>query len=287
MQDFRMDVEELRQTLDQDLEKGLKPLMVMASAGTTEAGVVDPLEAIGRVAQAYGAWYHIDAAYGGFFLLTDYGKEKLKGIEKADSVVIDPHKGMFLPYGSGAVLVKDQNLLYNSLHYFANYMQDAVPERHEQSPADLSIELSRHFRGMRMWLPLKLLGLKPFKAALEEKLWLARYFYHEIAGWPNMELGPFPELSVSFFRYLPDGGDTDAFNQALVQLIQKDGRVFFSSTTLDGVFYLRLAVLNLPHPSGSDQSCPGDFEAKNSAAYSYCLGLFLRLVSTNCCFLPL
>jgi len=244
MKEFRMDTKALQEMLATDQQLGLKPFMVMASAGTTEAGVVDPLDKIAEIAHQHGAWYHVDAAYGGFFLLTTYGKEKLTGIDQADSVVIDPHKGMFLPYGSGAVLVKDQNLLYNSMHYFANYMQDAVPEQHQQSPADLSIELSRHFRGMRMWLPLKLLGVKPFRAALEEKLWLARYFYQEISTWPNMELGPFPELSVSFFRYLPTKGNTDQFNEQLVQLIQKDGRVFFSSTTLDGIFYLRLAVLN-------------------------------------------
>ncbi|MDH3709313.1 MAG: aminotransferase class V-fold PLP-dependent enzyme [Cyclobacteriaceae bacterium] len=247
MIDFRMNVEQLAKLVNNDLQKGLKPFMVMASAGTTEAGVVDPLEDIADVALENNIWYHIDAAYGGFFLLTDYGKKVLKGIEKADSVIIDPHKGMFLPYGSGAVLVKDQLKLYHSQHYFANYMQDAIPAVDEMSPADLSPELSRHFRGMRMWLPLRLFGVGPFRAALEEKLWLARYFYERLVETGLFEVGPSPELSVTFFRYVPpegSEGSIDEFNQRLVELIKSDGRVFFSSTTLNGKFYLRLAVLN-------------------------------------------
>ena len=244
MVDYRMDVTQLEELIEQDLQEGLQPFMIMASAGTTEAGVVDPLHDIAQVAQSKGLWYHVDAAYGGAFLLTDYGKEVLKGIEQADSVIIDPHKGMFLPYGSGAVLVKDQMKLYHSHHYFANYMQDAVPAPDEMSPADLSPELSRHFRGMRMWLPLRLFGVAPFRAALQEKLWLARYFYQQLQEIAHMELGPPPELSVTFFRYIPEGGDVDSFNRQLVELIKEDGRVFFSSTTLDGKFYLRLAILN-------------------------------------------
>ena len=244
MVDFRMDVGELAYLIQKDGDQGLNPFMVMASAGTTEAGVVDPLQDIATVAQENGLWYHVDAAYGGAFLLTDYGKEVLSGIEKADSVIIDPHKGMFLPYGSGAVLVKDQMKLFHSHHYFANYMQDAIPAPDEMSPADLSPELSRHFRGMRMWLPLRLFGIAPFRAALQEKLGLARYFYQRLQEIEHMEVGPPPELSVTFFRYIPTNGEPDGFNRQLVELIKDDGRVFFSSTTLDGKFYLRLAILN-------------------------------------------
>lgn len=244
MSEFKMDSHSLREVISEDLANGLKPFMVMASAGTTEAGVVDPLLEIGKIAREFNLWYHIDAAYGGFFLLTDYGKQVLKGINQADSVIIDPHKGLFLPYGSGALLVKNAAKLYQSQHYFANYMQDAIHSSPETSPADLSPELSRHFRGMRMWVPLRLFGVAPFRAALEEKLWLARYFYIRLSQENDFELGPYPELSVTFFRYKPPWGHWDAINRKLINAIQEDGRVFFSSTTLNGKFYLRLAVLN-------------------------------------------
>lgn len=112
------------------------------------------------------------------------------------------------------------------------------------SPADLSLELTRPFRGLRFWLPLKLFGLAPFRAALAEKIWLARYFYEQLEKTPGWELGPYPDLSVVTFRYLPDRGDVDQFNKRLVEAVQADGRVFISSTQIDGKFILRLAILH-------------------------------------------
>ncbi|MGP8214678.1 MAG: pyridoxal phosphate-dependent decarboxylase family protein [Bacteroidia bacterium] len=240
---YRIIPAELEKLIIADKEKGLIPFMVIASAGTTDTGSVDPLEEIGKVANSLGLWYHIDAAYGGYFLLTDYGKKKLRGIELSDSFAIDPHKGLFLPYGLGMIVVKNKEALYNSHYYRANYMQDALTADEEVSPADLSPELTKHFRGLRLWLPLKLLGLKPFRACLEEKLLLARYFYDEIQKL-GFETGPYPDLSVVTYRYISKKHDANAFNKRLMEEIQIDGRVFISSTSLEGRFMLRLAVLS-------------------------------------------
>jgi glutamate/tyrosine decarboxylase-like PLP-dependent enzyme len=168
----------------------------------------------------------------------------MKGIEKSDSVTIDPHKGLFLPYGSGALLVKDGQQLYASQHMTANYLQDTLKATEEPSPADLSPELSKPFRGLRMWLPLQLFGIRPFRAALEEKLLLTRYFYDQVQEIDGIEVGPEPELSVAFFRYVPSSGDANKFNKKIVNEIHRDGRVFISSTHIDDTIYLRLAVLN-------------------------------------------
>jgi aromatic-L-amino-acid/L-tryptophan decarboxylase len=243
-QHYRMIPEALEEMILEDKAAGLKPFMVIASAGTTDAGAVDPLEELGIIAKNYRLWYHVDAAYGGFFLLTDHGKKIMKGIELSDSVVMDPHKGLFLPYGLGVVLVKDVQALKTAHHYQANYMQDAGQSTDELSPADLSPELTKHFRGLRLWLPLKLHGLKPFRAALDEKLLLARYFYEEIQKIPGFVAGPYPELSVVTYRYIPEYGDADDYNKRIVDAVQHDGRVFISSTLLDGHFTLRLAVLS-------------------------------------------
>lgn len=240
---FRMDTYALEKQIEADRLAGLKPFMVIGSAGTTDVGAVDPLEAIAQIAQKYKLWFHVDAAYGGFFLLTQLGQSIIKGIEQADSVVIDPHKGLFLPYGSGVVLVKHLKKLYESQHTTANYMQDTY-DVDEYSPADLSPELSRHFRGLRMWLPLKLLGVTPFKAALEEKIHLCRYFYQALQQLEGFELGPYPELSITFFRYTATQEDLNLFNQKLALAIQQDGRVFLSSTLIDNQYYLRMAILN-------------------------------------------
>ena len=240
---YRMHSEALEQAIVQDKAAGLNPWIVIASAGTTDTGAVDPMREIGQIARQYGLWYHIDGAYGAFFILCDAGKQILQGMEDSDSLVLDPHKGLFLPYGTGAVLVKDRQKLLDSHYYMPNYLQDTKDTVDELSPADLSPELTKHFRGLRLWLPLKLAGLAPFRACLAEKIELARYFYEKIQHIDGFEVGPFPDLSVVTYRYIPKRGDANLFNQKLVQEIHKDGRVFLSSTMLDGTFILRLAVL--------------------------------------------
>jgi glutamate/tyrosine decarboxylase-like PLP-dependent enzyme len=240
----RMQAPALASMLQADRAAGLNPWLVVASAGTTDTGAVDPLPEIAETARAAGAWLHLDAAYGGFFRLCEEGREVLQGMELADSIVMDPHKGLFLPYGSGAVLVRDVHQLAGAHSYQADYMQDARADGAGYSPADLSAELSRPFRGLRLWLPLKLFGLQPFRAALAEKIWLARYFHQRLAALPRFEVGPRPDLSVVTYRYLPRTGDADAFNRRLLQGVLEDGRVFISSTRIAGRFTLRLAVLH-------------------------------------------
>ncbi len=244
----RMDVAGLNQMIDSDRNQGLKPWMIVASAGTTDTGAVDPIPEIARVAKQHDLWFHVDAAYGGFFLLCEEGRERLQGLDQADSIVMDPHKGLGLPYGSGAVLIKNKQLLAESNTYHADYMQDAKhADNHPEaaySPADFSLELTRPFRGPRMWLPLKLFGLKPFRACLAEKIWLARYFHQKLSRVDGFETGPYPDLSIVTYRYLPKRGDADAFNKRLLDAVLEDGRVFISSTRIDGRFTLRLAILN-------------------------------------------
>ena len=241
---YRMDVGALSAMVQADCDQGLRPWLIVASAGTTDLGAVDPVEELARVAEEYGLWLHLDAAYGGFFLLCEEGRSILGQMGLADSIVMDPHKGLFLPYGSGALLVRNVHDLARAHGYEANYMLDAREASQEYSPADLSAELSRPFRGMRLWLPLKLFGLAPFRAALSEKIWLARYFHQRISDMPGFEAGPRPDLSVVTYRYVPEHGDADAFNRRLLQEVLSDGKVFISSTRLNGRFVLRLAVLH-------------------------------------------
>lgn len=240
----RMNTTELAGMVKADRDHGLQPFMVVGSAGTTDTGAIDPLVEIAEVARRHGLWFHLDAAYGGFFLLCAAGRDALQGVELADSIVMDPHKGLFLPYGSGAVIVKDVRLLARAHAYQADYMQDAKHPGEHYSPAELSAELSRPFRGLRLWLPLRLFGLQPFRAALAEKMGLARYFHRQLGQRDGWEVGPAPDLSVVTYRYLPRHGDADAFNRSILQAVHNDGRVFITSTQLDGRYTLRLAVLN-------------------------------------------
>ena len=240
----RMDPRALQEIIALDRAQGLRPWLVLAAAGSTDVGAIDPLEQIGRVAKAERLWFHIDAAYGGFFVLCPQVRERLRGLALSDSLVMDPHKSLFLPYGLGAVLVRDGVTLARAHEYRADYMQDAVADtRAADSPADLSPELSKHFRGPRLWLPLLLHGIAPFRACLEEKLLLTRYFHERVRAL-GFEVGPEPELTVSTYRWVPKHGDADAFNAALVRAIHRDGRVFVSSTRIGGNNFLRLAVLH-------------------------------------------
>ena len=239
---FRMVSAELEKHIEEDIVAGLNPFMVVASAGTTDVGAIDPLREIGSIAKEHGLWYHVDAAYGGFFILTKDGREKLQGIELSDSLIIDPHKGLFLPYGLGVVLVKNVEDLKRSFRFDAHYMQDAFAGPDELSPAELSPELTKHFRGLRLWLPLKLHGIAPFRACLEEKLMLAQYFYEEVQK-IGFECRLVPELSVVVYRFVPTLGDPNEFNRRLLEAVVADGRIFISSTVLDGDYMLRFACL--------------------------------------------
>jgi aromatic-L-amino-acid/L-tryptophan decarboxylase len=240
---WRMRPDSLEAMIEADVAAGLRPWLVVATAGTTDTGAVDPLAAIGEVAEAHGVWLAVDAAYGGFFLLTEHGRRVLAGIEASESVVMDPHKGLFLPFGSGALLVRDERRLADAHRYGASYLSDARDADGVFSASDVSVELSRPFRGPRLWLPLKLFGLAAFRAALDEKLLLARYFHRRLRELPGWVPGPEPDLSVVTFHHQPARGDPDDFNRRLLQAVYGDGRAVISATEIDGVYTLRLAVL--------------------------------------------
>ena len=241
--DFRMDPKALAEAIVADKKSGLHPWLIIAAAGTTNTGAVDPLADIRDIASEHRLWFHVDGAYGGLFALCPEGKKILQGIHTADSMVLDPHKALFLPYGTGAVLVKERQNLYAAFNAQAEYIQNIIDDVDELSPADLSPELTKHFRGLRLWLALKVIGVSAFRAALSEKIHLARYFYEKIKETDGFEPGPYPDLSVVTYRYLPKQGDADDFNRKLVEAIQQDGRIFISSTRIDGKLVLRNAVL--------------------------------------------
>ncbi len=238
---YRMDVQKLHDQIIADKTRGLFPTLIIGSLGSTDTGAVDSISDIADIAAEEGLWLHVDAAYGGFFQLVPDLRHLFTGVERSDSYCLDPHKGLFLPYGTGTVLIKNGEYLHASHWYKASYMQDA-PRWGEFSPADLSPELTKHFRGLRMWLPLQLFGLAPFRDALKEKWMLAQYFYEKIRD-AGFETGPRPQLSVVTYRFSDGIENPNDFNLSLLHAIHEDGRIFISSTTIDGVIWLRLAVL--------------------------------------------
>jgi aromatic-L-amino-acid decarboxylase len=227
-----------------DREKGLKPFLLVGNAGTTNTGTVDPLTDLAALAKTFGLWFHIDAAYGGFFNLCEQGRKRLTGIEMSDSLVLDPHKGLFLPYGSGSLLVREGQLLRRAHMSSAEYMQDHPTPEGEISAADYSPELSRSYRGLRVWLPVKLFGVRAFRENLAEKLELAEGLWQRLRNEPGFECLAAPDLSVVPFRFLPKSGSIEDFNRRLLKNIVKSQKLFLSSTLLKGRFVLRACVLS-------------------------------------------
>jgi glutamate/tyrosine decarboxylase-like PLP-dependent enzyme len=243
-QSYRMSAEALERALEEDRRNGVGPWLVVASAGTVDTGAIDPLLDIADLCRRYGAWLHVDGAYGGLFALCEEGRALLQGIEQADSVALDPHKTLFLPYGTGAALVRDGRHLRDAFSASADYIRPFSETDVGPSPADLSPELTRHFRALRLWLPLQIAGVAAFRAAQSEKLALAHYFHARLSQLDGWDPGPSPDLSVIAFRYLPKGGrDVDEFNERLIRHVQQEGRVMLSGTRIDGSFRLRCAIL--------------------------------------------
>jgi len=240
---YRMIAAQLEAAVVEDAGAGRIPWLVVGTAGTTDTGAVDPLEDIASIAADHRLRFHCDGAYGGAFVLCAEGKRILRGMERSDSVAIDAHKGLFVPFGVGALLVKDGAAMRAAYSFQANYIP-RTDAGEEASPMDLSPELSRPFRALRMWLPLQVLGTAPFEAALEEKLLLARYAHGLLREMDRVEVGPEPDLSVVVFRAMPKRGDPDEFNERVMGRILEDGRISVSPTILKGARYLRLAVLS-------------------------------------------
>lgn len=245
---FRMDTRVLAASLEADVRAGKKPCMIVANAGTTNTGAIDDLPAIAKLAAKRRVWLHVDAAYGGFFALTKRGKRALVGLERADSITLDPHKSLFLPYGTGALVVRSVETLRRAHALQASYMPPMQSDDDFIDFCDLGPELSRDFRGLRVWLPLKMHGAGAFRDALDEKLDLTARACEAIRAMPGIEIVAEPELSLFAFRVAPRKGLTgaalDALNRRVLKKVNARQRVFLTGTIANGVFVLRVCVLS-------------------------------------------
>ena len=261
---FRMRPDALESRIEEDRRQGLTPFLVAASAGTTNTGAVDPLPEVADLCERHGLWLHVDAAYGGFFLLTEEGRRAMRGIERADSIVLDPHKGLFLPYGTGAVLVRDGEALRRAHELTADYMphMQSDPERMDFSM--YSPELSRPFRGLGIWLPFRMHGVGVFRAELEEKLALARMAADRLRGMEGIEILAEPQLSLLAFRLAPEGVSEerlDELNKRFIERINARQRVYLTGTRLRGRFALRICVVSFRTHRERMEACLEDVEA--------------------------
>ena len=257
----RLSVDRLRDQVVADHRSGLEPCLIVASAGTVNTGAVDDLEALADLAEEQGIWLHIDGAYGGFFALTERGRKCFKGLDRTDSITLDPHKGLFLPYGTGCLLVRDGAALRRAHHVVADYMPQLQDEPDLVDFSEISPELSRDFRGLRIWLPLKMHGVEVFRQALDEKLDLAEWARQELETIDGIEIVAEPQLSILAFRLVRPDLDLDELNrlnQDLRDRINAKQHVFLTPTTLDGRYVIRICVLSFRTHLDRMQQCLED-----------------------------
>ena len=238
---FCIRIDALEESIARDRADGWTPFLIAGSAGTTNTGAIDDLEALANVAREQKMWFHVDGAYGALFMLTERGQAVLRGIEQADSMILDPHKTLFLPFGTGAVLVRDAHTLRRAHTTHADYMPAMQQEDELVDFCEVSPELSRDFRGLRVWLPLKMFGIEPFREQLDEKLDLIHYAVGELRKIDGIEIVAEPQLSITAFRLRGD----DALNRELLKRINARKRVMLTPTTTpDGRFVIRVAIVS-------------------------------------------
>jgi glutamate/tyrosine decarboxylase-like PLP-dependent enzyme len=237
---FRLPVESLREAIRADREAGLRPFCVVANAGTTNTGAVDPLPHLADLCAAEGLWLHADGAYGAAAAICERGREKLAGLDRVDSLSLDPHKWLFQPFECGCVLVHDTANLKSAFQLMPEYMRDVHRNTAEINPADYGIQLSRGFRALKVWLSMNTFGLAAFRDAIARGLELAEFAEAELRDRRDCEILSPAEMGIVAFRF----GKDDALQTKLVDLMLQDGFAFLTSTTLKGITALRLCTIN-------------------------------------------
>ena len=236
----RCDPIALQTLIEADAAAGQQPFVVVGVAGSTDTGSIDQLDRLAEIAERVGAWYHVDAAYGGFFALTKRGRERLRGIERADSVTVDAHKGLFLPYSVGALLVRDPATLVESHEGWGSYLRgiptiEGLPHYFQRGP-----ELTRPNRAALVWFPLQLHGTVAFTDQLDRMLDLAELAHQRLAAIPGIVVGPAPATSIVTFR----ASSGDEATDRIVAALQATGRFQISTTSIGGHALIRFAFLS-------------------------------------------
>jgi aromatic-L-amino-acid decarboxylase len=244
---YRLQTDRLTEVIRSDRRAGLLPFAVVSSAGTTNTGAVDPLDGIADVCAREAMWHHVDGAYGAFFYLCEDGRSVLRGLPRADSITLDPHKGMFLPYGTGALLVRDGAMLRAAHEASATYLPVMPHPQDFYDPSQHGPELSRSFPGLRVWLSVKLFGSSAFREAIAEKRALAVEAFERVAALPGIVIDAPPELSLFAFHLTWQGATLEQENAAterLLALTTAKGRVMITGCTAHGRYLGRVCVLS-------------------------------------------
>src|SRR4051812_31783679 len=244
----RLRTDALRTALATDAAAGRQPLVVIANAGTTGTGAVDPLEELAEICRDARIWLHVDGAYGAFACLTERGRHVLAGLQLADSITLDPHKWLYQPVELGALLVRNGNALHRGFQIGADYLDGIAASEREVNFSDLGLQLTRSARALKLWMSLQYFGVGAFRTAIDNCFDLAAHAQSRVESEPELELLSPASLGILTFRRRPQGVDDEAvlerINAALADAIEQTGEVFISTARVRGRFALRLCILN-------------------------------------------
>ncbi len=245
---FRISMPELRREVAADRAMGHRPFCVIANAGTTNSGAIDPLPQLADFCQEEELWLHIDAAYGGAAILTEEGRVLLEGLERADSLTLDPHKWLFQPHEMGCVLLKERRFLKETFRIVPDYIKDADRKEEEVNLIDYGIQMTRGFRALKLWMSFQVFGLEGFRKAIARGISLAKFAEDVLRESPCWEVVTPAQIGLVTFRYVPEGWhppeEIDALNRRLVEEMIEDGFAMISSTVMNGRTVLRLCTNN-------------------------------------------
>ena len=270
---FRMDVRELREAIARDRVAGLQPFAVVASAGTTNTGAIDPLHEIADLCAAERLWMHVDGAYGASLALSPMHRPLISGIERADSVAWDAHKWLFQTYGCGLILVRERKHLAASFHALPEYLRDAQSSDDSVNFWDYGPEQTRPARALKLWLTLQVLGTRAIGEMIDHGIQLAEWAEDELRRHEHWQIVSPAQLAIVTFRYVPPGvsdESLDAINTGISRQINDDGFAGILTTRLNGRTVLRICAM---HPEATEEDMRETIHRLNQyAQYAACLG---------------
>jgi glutamate/tyrosine decarboxylase-like PLP-dependent enzyme len=243
---FRIDVADLKRAIAEDRANGLEPFVVVASAGTTNTGSVDPLDEIADYTQSESLWLHVDAAYAGFAALSDEGRRMLQGIGRADSLTLDPHKWLFVPFECGCLMVRDPSVLEDAFRIMPEYLKDVQPGEEEVNFADRGEQLTRYSRALKIWMSVSYFGTDAIRSEIDNSFKRARLLESLVNESKDFETLCPAQFGIFCFRANPDGvgsAQLDSLNERINSRVVSNGKFLISSTRLRGNFSLRMCTL--------------------------------------------
>jgi glutamate/tyrosine decarboxylase-like PLP-dependent enzyme len=252
-ENFRLPVKTVRAAIEEDRAKGLRPFCIVANAGTTNTGAIDPLGELSDLATTEKMWLHIDGAFGAAAVLSERGRALLRGIDRADSISLDPHKWLFQSFECGCVLVRDVELLRSAFQIKADYLRDVHRNPDEFNPGDHGVQLTRSFRALKVWLSLQAFGVSAFREAITRGFELAEIAERELRARKGWQILSPAQMATVCFRF----GENDELQTQLVDAMMRDGYALLTSTTLRGAVSLRLCTIN---PRTTEQDIVGTIE---------------------------